>query len=84
MSIVADWLRTLGKIVHKQRRLFSILIIDQIFQITTFSTAIETDSVDQLQNKLKRYTTELEGLRNRGIGKSTSTDVQLKPLFPFF
>lgn len=60
-------------------QIFSILIIDPIFQITT-SSAIENDSVDQLQNKLKRYTAEMEKLRNRGIGKSTSQDIPFETL----
>ena len=32
-------------------------------------SGLESDSMDQLQNKLKRYTTEIESLRGKGIGK---------------
>jgi hypothetical protein len=31
-------------------------------------SGIESDSMDQLQNKLKRYTTEIDSLRGKGIG----------------
>jgi len=31
-------------------------------------SGLESDSIDQLQNKLKRYTTEIDSLRGRGIG----------------
>lgn len=31
-------------------------------------SGLEADSIDQLQNKLKRYTTEIESLRGKGIG----------------
>lgn len=44
-------------------------LTDQIFQIHSTPNTIENDSIDQLQTRFKRYTTELEALRNRGIGK---------------
>lgn len=31
-------------------------------------SGIESDSIEQLQNKLKRYSTEIESLRGKGIG----------------
>jgi hypothetical protein len=40
-------------------------------------SGIESDSIDQLQNKLKRYTTEIESLRGKGIGNKSN-------LFIFF
>jgi len=43
-------------------------------------SGIESDSIDQLQNKLKRYTTEIESLRGRGIGKKNKSNY----LFSFF
>jgi hypothetical protein len=43
-------------------------------------SGIESDSIDQLQNKLKRYATEIESLRGRGIGKNNKSNY----LFSFF
>ena len=40
-----------------------------MLKINVLQTDIETDSIDQLQNKLKQYTSEIESLRHRGIGK---------------
>lgn len=37
---------------------------------TILQSGIETDSMDQLQNKLKRYTTTIEALRGKSIGKN--------------
>ncbi len=48
---------------------FIFYIKDNILQTNFSQTDIESDSVDQLQNKLKRYTADIESLRNRGIGK---------------
>jgi uncharacterized coiled-coil DUF342 family protein len=43
-------------------------------------SGIESDSIDQLQNKLKRYATEIESLRGRGIGKKINRIIYF-PLF---
>jgi len=40
-----------------------------MLKINILQSGIESDSIDQLQNKLKRYTTEIESLRGKGIGK---------------
>jgi hypothetical protein len=48
---------------------FFLLIQDQIFHINGLQIVVESDPIDQLQTKLKRYTTEIESLRHRGIGK---------------
>jgi len=52
-----------------------------MLQINVFQTGVEFDTVDQLQNKLKRYTTEIESLRSRGIGKSNQH--KKKKIFSF-
>ncbi|CAF0784028.1 unnamed protein product [Rotaria sordida] len=52
MEILIDWLGTL----------------DNMFNINLLQTAAQYDSVEQLQNKLRRYTTEIESLRIRGVG----------------
>jgi hypothetical protein len=45
-----------------------MIFLDKTLKTNILQSGIESDSVDQLQNKLKRYTTEIEGLRGRGIG----------------
>ncbi|CAF2803795.1 unnamed protein product [Rotaria sp. Silwood2] len=52
MAILTDWLVTL----------------DSILKISVLHTGTQYDSIEQLQNKLRRYTTEIESLRIRGIG----------------
>jgi hypothetical protein len=49
-----------------------------MLKINILQTNIETDSFDQLQTKLKRYTKEIETLRHQGIGKSNKK----KHIFP--
>lgn len=46
-------------------------------------SGIESDSMDQLQNKLKRYTNEIESLRGKGIGMKTK-DIYIKSIDLFF
>jgi prefoldin subunit 5 len=43
-------------------------ILDKMLKTNILQSGLESDSVDQLQNKLKRYTTEIESLRGKGIG----------------
>lgn len=52
MVMLTDWLRSL----------------DKMLGTTILQSGIETDSMDQLQNKLKRYTTTIEALRGKSIG----------------
>ncbi|CAF0784466.1 unnamed protein product [Adineta ricciae] len=52
MALLTDWLRTL----------------DTSLKTNISQTGMEFDSNDQLQVKLKRYTTEIESLRTRSIG----------------
>ncbi len=55
-----------------------------MLQINVFQTGLEFDTVDQLQNKLKRYTTEIESLRSRGIGKSNQHKKKIFFFLNFF
>ncbi|CAF1234853.1 unnamed protein product [Rotaria sordida] len=52
MVMLTEWLRSL----------------DKMLKTNILQSGIESDSMDQLQNKLKRYTTEIESLRGKGIG----------------
>ncbi|CAF4742129.1 unnamed protein product, partial [Rotaria socialis] len=52
MVMLTDWLRSL----------------DKMLKSNILQSGIESDSMDQLQNKLKRYSTEIESLRGKGIG----------------
>jgi len=52
MVMLTEWLRSL----------------DKMLKTNILQSGIESDSIDQLQNKLKRYTTEIESLRGKGIG----------------
>ena len=69
MVMLTDWLRSLGNRfsrVHLSRTLeFSL---DKMLKTNILQSGIESDSIDQLQNKLKRYSTEIESLRGKGIG----------------
>jgi hypothetical protein len=49
-----------------------------MLKISILQTGIESDSMDQLHNKLRRYTNEIESLRHRGIGKSNKKDFPKK------
>jgi hypothetical protein len=51
-------------------------IQDHIFHINGLQIVVESDSIEQLQTKLKRYTTEIESLRHRGIGKCTKHEIE--------
>lgn len=48
-------------------------VVDKMLKTNILQSGIESDSIDQLQNKLKRYSTEIESLRGKGIGKFLST-----------
>ncbi len=39
---------------------------------------IDSDSIDQLQHKLKRYNTEIESLRGKGIGNPSIFLIPIK------
>lgn len=52
MVMLTEWLRSL----------------DKMLKTNVLQSGIDSDSIDQLQNKLKRYTTEIESLRGKGIG----------------
>ncbi|UJR36251.1 hypothetical protein I4U23_028983 [Adineta vaga] len=52
MTLLSDWLRSL----------------DVILKTSILQTSIESDSNEQLRNKFKRYTTEIESLKKNGIG----------------
>ncbi|CAF1611161.1 unnamed protein product [Rotaria sp. Silwood1] len=52
MVMLTEWLRSL----------------DKMLKSNILQSGIESDSMDQLQNKLKRYSTEIESLRGKGIG----------------
>lgn len=47
---------------------------DELLQIQDVQTVVENDTAEQLQNKLKQYTTEMELLRDRGVGKRSKDD----------
>jgi hypothetical protein len=40
-----------------------------MFHTNVLQGGIESDSMDQMRTKLKRYTTEIEALRGKGIGR---------------
>lgn len=71
MSILTEWLRTIGtqKKFLSLNHLFVSSIQENVLQIYDAQIALENDTADQLQNKLKQYTTKFELLQNRGIGK---------------
>jgi hypothetical protein len=78
MVMLTEWLRSLGnffllifnyKKKEKKRTNDFENILDKMLKTNILQSGIETDSIDQLQNKLKRYTTEIESLRGKGIGK---------------
>jgi hypothetical protein len=70
MVMLTEWLRSLGILISStlKRKNTSITILDKTLKTNILQSGIDSDSVDQLQNKLKRYTTEIESLRGKGIG----------------
>jgi hypothetical protein len=58
-----------GYVFLNKTKQIKIFIKDNMLNINILQTGLDSDSVDQLQSKLKRYTTEIEFLRERGIGK---------------
>ncbi|CAF0769103.1 unnamed protein product [Didymodactylos carnosus] len=58
MIMLTDWLRQL----------------DKMLKTTILQSGLDGDTMDQMQNKLKRYTTEIESLRGRGIGTDKLKD----------
>jgi hypothetical protein len=69
MAMITEWLRSLGMFYKNNNNKEILYITDDIFKISSLQTGVEFDSTDQLQIKLKRYTTEIESLRIKGIGK---------------
>jgi hypothetical protein len=45
---------------------------DKMLSTNILQSGLDSDSMDQLQNKLKRYATAIEALRGKGIGKPLS------------
>lgn len=43
--------------------------LDILFKTNLLQSGFDSDSVEQLQQKLRRYTVEIEALKQRGIGK---------------
>jgi len=70
MIMLTEWLRTLGILfITNTTKKNAKNILDKMLKANILQSGIESDSIDQLQNKLKRYTTEIESLRGKGIGK---------------
>lgn len=65
MSILNEWLRT----------------IDHVLQIQDAHITLENDTADQLQHKLKQYTTKFESLHHRGIGTDKLKEDLYESLF---
>ncbi|CAF1275112.1 unnamed protein product, partial [Didymodactylos carnosus] len=58
MVMLTDWLRQL----------------DKMLKTTILQSGLDGDTMDQMQNKLRRYTKEIESLRGRGIGTDKLRD----------
>lgn len=67
MVMLTDWLRSLGIPLSSPFQSLHILL-DKMLKTNILQSGIESDSIEQLQNKLKRYSTEIESLRGKGIG----------------
>lgn len=50
-------------------RTFHSSFSDKMLNTNILQSGLDSDSMDQLQNKLKRYSTAIEALRGKGIGK---------------
>jgi len=69
MAMITEWLRSLGMFYMNSNKNEILYITDDIFNLSILQTGVEFDSIEQLQIKLKRYTTEIESLRIKGISK---------------
>jgi hypothetical protein len=69
MAMITEWLRSLGKFYMNNNKNKILYITDEIFNLSILQTGVEFDSIEQLQIKLKRYATEIESLRIKGISK---------------
>lgn len=71
MTVLTEWLRTIGMfyINNNNNNNKNIKITDDLLQINLLQTGADFDTAEQLHSKLKRYKTEIETLRNKGIGK---------------
>jgi hypothetical protein len=69
MAMITEWLRSLGTFYMNNNKNKILYITDEIFNLSILQTGVEFDSIEQLQIKLKRYATEIESLRIKGISK---------------
>ena len=69
MVMLTDWLRSLG--TSTVDWMFDVLFFfpDKMLSTNILQSGLDSDSMDQLQNKLKRYATAIEALRGKGIGQ---------------
>ena len=70
IAMLADWLRSLGR-WNGRTRLFVDRLFreDLMFKTNILQTGLDADTMDQLQNKLKKYTEEIQATKTRGIGR---------------
>ena len=68
MIMLTDWLRSLGISSSPPLSRSPQFLVDKMLKTNILQSGIESDSIEQLQNKLKRYSTEIESLRGKGIG----------------
>ena len=73
IGLINDWFRSLGKQFVSHRFIHRYLFLKELsLKIEVGQSSVDTDSFDQLQNKLKQFTTEIESLKSRGIGKNST------------
>ncbi|CAF0874404.1 unnamed protein product [Adineta ricciae] len=68
MVMLADWLSSLGIQSRYSLERQTEIYLDEILGTNINGSGIDSDTLDQLENKLKRYRSEIESLRKRGIG----------------
>ena len=66
--MLTEWLASLGRVVCLTDRC-NARRLDKMFHTNVLQGGIESDSMDQVRKKLKCYTTEIEALRGKGIGR---------------
>ena len=85
MVMLADWLSSLGIRSRYSSERQTEIYLDEILETNINGSGIDSDTLDQLENKLKRYRSEIQLLRKRGIGKmiSSITEIYMQLLFLF-
>lgn len=75
MKMLTEWLTSLGTAAsggsERSQRTVSTLL-DELLGTSILQSGIDSDSLEQLDHKLKRYTAAIGDLRHRGIGMSLS------------